>query len=159
MFVWFDPEILIGTSVKPLPLPVNSVAVRDPVTLVSVLICKPSASIDAVEVELAIRSKLRPVTPDAGISNKSLPLPLKNEPDIEPTISIEPKFCVFVIITSSTEGPFEPDFDKKILPSVVFMDNSPSCSCELIGILPDIALLRSLTVCPIYMDLSKCINL
>ena len=64
---------------------------------------------------------------------------------------------MFVIITSSTEGPFEPDFDKKILPSVVFMDNSPSSSCELIGILPDIALLRSLTVCPIYMDLSKCI--
>ena len=62
-----DPEILIGTSVKPKPLPVNSVAVRDPVTVVSVLICKPSASIDAVEFELAIRSKLRPVTPVAGI--------------------------------------------------------------------------------------------
>ena len=152
-----DPDNANGTFVKPSPLPVNSVAVRDPVTEVSTLICKPSASIEAVDAPLDIWSKLSPVTPDAGILYNPLPSPMyepvKSEPDIEPTISKLPVFCVFVIITSSTEGPCEPDLDKNIFPSVVFIDNSPSSNCELFGILPDIALLRSFTVCPIYMDL------
>ena len=135
---------------------------RDPVTVVSVLMCKPSSSIDAVEVELAIRSKLRPVTPDAGIPYKLDPSPI-NDPLITdavnaPTKSIDPVFWVFVVIISSIEGPSEPDLAKNTFPSDVFTDNSPSCSCELFGTFPGTALLRSLTVCPIYMDLYVCFS-
>ena len=75
-----------------------------------------------------------------------------------PTKSIEPVFWVFVVMISSIEGPNEPDLAKNNFPSAVFTDNSPSCSCELIGTFPDTALLRSLTVCPIYMDLYVCLS-
>ena len=52
--------------------------------IIETLVIKLSEDIDAVAVVLAIRSKLRPVTPLAGTLIKPLPSPLKepvNEPD------------------------------------------------------------------------------
>ena len=52
--------------------------------IIDTLVIKLSEDIDAVAVELAIRSKLKPVTPLAGTLTKPLPSPLKepvNEPD------------------------------------------------------------------------------
>ena len=133
------------------------VAVREPVIEVFTFTLNPDGDIDAVAVVLAIRSKLSPVTPDAWIFVNLDPSPIndpvKKDDEIDPTSSIEPVFCVLVMITSSTDGPLDPDFARKIFPSVVFIDNSPNSSCALFGTLQGKALLRSFTVCAIYMGL------
>ena len=58
---------------------------------------------------------------------------------------------MFEIINSSTEGPNEPDLDMNALPSVVFKAISPNCKFEFVGFWPLTALLRSFTICAIYM--------
>jgi hypothetical protein len=65
---------------------------------------------------------------------------------------IEPVLLVLETITSSIEGPLDPDFAMNTLPSVVFSANSPNCKLLFVGFWPDNALLRNFTICAICMD-------
>ena len=110
---------------------------------------------DAVALPSAILVKFNPVTPLAGMLYKLVPSPL-NEPlkfdaVTSPIRYIEPVLTVFVEINSSTVGPREPDLAIKTLPSVVFNANSPNCKFVLVGFWPGTLLLRSFTICDIYM--------
>ena len=64
------------------------------------------------------------------------PPPTFNVPNLPvPVISIEPVVCESVVTIVSTLG--DPSFfSKYILPSAVFIPNSPSCKSEVVGVFP-----------------------
>lgn len=137
----------------------DPVTFNEPVIVALVLTTKPFAcDIDAVAFPSAILSNCKPVTPLAGILYKREPSPtkepVKNDAETLSVRLIDPVITVFVITNSSTDGPCEPDFAMKALPSVVFNANSPNCKLLLVGFWPGTALLRSFTICAISMDRS-----
>jgi len=61
------------------------------------------------------------------------PLPTKLDAVTAPIKLIEPVLTVLVLISSSIDGPPEPDLARKTLPSVVLIANSPSWRFEFVG--------------------------
>ena len=110
-----------GISNKPLPEPLNCDADTEPSKLAEVLTTKPKlGEIDAVALPLAIKVLINAsgVRAERGISNKFLPEPLNDEPELIRTLPLTRKLPLISAKVLTTK-PLSGDIDAVALPLAI----------------------------------------